>query len=371
MKVLFVCAAGYVSGREIISLGQAEGVREHGAEVSFVVSTWNNGDFIKRLRKADLQYTTLPLGFISKTLRFRPLLITLYQMILMPRLIWSYKKLIKQLNPDVVIHTNFHHVILLAGQIRPTRDYYVVHETIPEKSFYRSVVKRITKGIKSYIPVSDFVGRNLTGLGIPERKIRVIKNGIVLPSDYKKREEVVQGLTLGIVGQVAECKGHEDVLSALAILKDKGFLPKLLIFGASTPDYRVKLESLITRFGLAPQIEWRGFERDQNKIYSCLDACLVLSRHGDPFPTSALEAAAYAMPVIASSQGGLPEIVSHGKTGFICPPGDVNEIAGAIRKLYDRRLCLDLSVAARERAEKYFQRSRMSSELHSFLAGTW
>ena len=338
MKVLFICAAGYVSGREIISLGQAEGIRERGAEVAFVVSPWNNGDFINRLRKMDMPYTILPLGFISKTLSVKPILITLYQLILMPRLIWGYKRELKRFNPDVVIHTNFHHAILLAGQMLPERDYFVVHETIPEKSFYRSVVRRITKGLRSYIPVSDFVGRNLMGLGVPEKQIRVIKNGIVLPEVMKRQLEMPHGLTLGIVGQVAEWKGHEDLLSAFAILKAEGLLPKLLIFGASTPEYRAKLEAMITRLGLEAQIEWCGFERDQTKIYSRLDACLVPSRHPDPFPTSALEAAAHAMPVIASSQGGLPEIVVHEETGFICRPGNEQDIAGAIKKLYNNQL---------------------------------
>jgi glycosyltransferase involved in cell wall biosynthesis len=370
MNVLFICGAGYVSGREIISLAQAEGLRDRGVNVLFIVSKWNNGDFTNRLRDKGIPYVVLPVGFISKTLRLGPLLMTLDQLLWLPVLLMRYKRLCKQFKPDAIIHTNFHHAILLRGQMQDSRDYYIVHETIPTSPFYRRVVRYISRGLRSYIPVSDFVGRNLSGLGVPATQIKVIKNGILLPTITVESISEHDGVNLGIVGQVIECKGHEDVLKTLACLKEEGLLPKLLIFGACSESYRQKLDGMISNLGLIPQVEWCGFERDQRKIYSRLDVCLVMSKHSDPFPTSALEAAAHAMPVIASSQGGLPEIVADGKTGFICEHGNIQAIAKAIRKLGDRNLRGEMAIAARARAESLFQRERMISELHGFLSLT-
>lgn len=368
MKILFVCGAGYVSGREIITLAQAEGLRERGAEVSFVVSSWSNGDFINRLQSGRFPYTVLPIGFISKTLKPGPMLMTINQLLRFPILYTRFRCLCKRIRPDVIIHTNFHHAVLLAGLAKSGREYYIVHETLPEGSFYHRVLSYISKRLHSYIPVSDFVGRNLKGLGVGVNQIRVVKNGILVPGTLSKRPVESSNLTLGIVGQVVENKGHEDVLQALAILRKRLILPNLLIFGACAPAYRTKLNAMVAKLGLESQVEWCGFEQDQAKIYSRLDACLVLSRHHDPFPTSALEAAAHSMPVIASSQGGLPEIVVHGKTGFTCLPYDIEDIAGAIFKLFDSDLRRSLAEAARQRAEDHFQRSRMNNELHAFFS---
>src|SRR5689334_9801408 len=68
VKILFVCGAGYVYGKEIITLSLMQGLRERGHDVRCLISTWSDGEYAKRLRASSIPYYKLPLGFISKTL---------------------------------------------------------------------------------------------------------------------------------------------------------------------------------------------------------------------------------------------------------------------------------------------------------------
>jgi N-acetyl-alpha-D-glucosaminyl L-malate synthase BshA len=82
---------------------------------------------------------------------------------------------------------------------------------------------------------------------------------------------------------------------------------------------------------------------------------LLLPSQTESFGLVALEAMASGVPVIASDVGGLPEVVEHGKTGFLAPVGDVDKMAEyALRILGDCSLCQTLSRQARERAIRLF-----------------
>lgn len=74
----------------------------------------------------------------------------------------------------------------------------------------------------------------------------------------------------------------------------------------------------------------------------------------DPFPTAALEAMACGTPVVASDIGGLREIVLHGETGLLVPPGDAAALANAIRRLEsDPALRRRLGDAGRARVDRF------------------
>jgi N-acetyl-alpha-D-glucosaminyl L-malate synthase BshA len=82
---------------------------------------------------------------------------------------------------------------------------------------------------------------------------------------------------------------------------------------------------------------------------------LLLPSQTESFGLVALEAMASGVPVIASDVGGLPEVVEHGVTGLLAPPGDVDKMAEyALQILSDCATCRSFSRAARERARDHF-----------------
>ncbi len=82
---------------------------------------------------------------------------------------------------------------------------------------------------------------------------------------------------------------------------------------------------------------------------------LLLPSQTESFGLVALEAMASGVPVIASNVGGLPEVVEHGVTGFLAPPGDVEQMAAyAVQLLSDCAMCRSFSRAACQRARDHF-----------------
>src|SRR6202035_1016663 len=107
-------------------------------------------------------------------------------------------------------------------------------------------------------------------------------------------------------------------------------------------------------------------KRDQ--IYRQIDICVVPSRSEEPFPTTAIEAAFFGIPVVATKQGGLPEIVENGVTGLLVGAGQVAELSGAIQTLLaDRILREGMGKRARARAAVEFTRERFIENFSHLL----
>jgi glycosyltransferase involved in cell wall biosynthesis len=78
-----------------------------------------------------------------------------------------------------------------------------------------------------------------------------------------------------------------------------------------------------------------GFRDDVGTVLGAADVVVVPSTRPDPFPNSALEAAAAGCCVVAAAHGGLPEIVRDGETGRLFPPGDADALAAVLAELRD------------------------------------
>jgi glycosyltransferase involved in cell wall biosynthesis len=68
-----------------------------------------------------------------------------------------------------------------------------------------------------------------------------------------------------------------------------------------------------------------------------------------------IEASACEKPVVVSNEGGLPEVVKDGETGFVVPPKDPRATAMAIEKLMlDKELCIKMGKKGRKRVMKLY-----------------
>jgi N-acetyl-alpha-D-glucosaminyl L-malate synthase BshA len=89
---------------------------------------------------------------------------------------------------------------------------------------------------------------------------------------------------------------------------------------------REDVERQAAEYGLAPDVLMLGEQHDLVPWLSVSDVFLLPSAQ-ESFGLAALEAMACEVPVVASKVGGLPEIVEHGATGYVCPPDDVGGMA--------------------------------------------
>lgn len=367
-SILIVCGGGYVSGKEIVTLELGQGLAHSGQPVSVIASSWSNNDFVTQLRLAGLPARTLPIGFISATLKPKPMLMTGEQIWFLPSLLRGYARVLRTLTPRNVVHTNWHHLLLLWPFLQAKRDLYWLHEFVPNRPRYRRLFRHLSHRLKCFVCVSHAVAGSLRLLGIDESKIRVIHNGITDLISETPSSNSTTRFRIGIVGQVGPWKGHDDLLDAFAIVHQRHAMSELHIFGTGDPTYKRQLEAKARLLGVAKSVKWRDFVSDRRAIYEQLDVCVVPSRSQDPLPTSAIEAGFSGLPVVATRRGGLPEIIEHEQNGLLVEAERPEEIARAISRLIDnpqfsRRLALN----ARQRAAKQFGYERFITEFRTLL----
>lgn len=150
-------------------------------------------------------------------------------------------------------------------------------------------------------------------------------------------------MRLAAVGRLIPIKGFEVLLRAFARAREQ--LPELTLEiagdGPLDAELRGQAGDGVTFLGrvtpIAPVLERA--------------AAIVVPSRGEGFGMVALEAAERGRAAIVSDVGGLPEIVSHGDTGLVVPPGDEEALATAIVELFsDRERLRAYGAAARERA---------------------
>jgi glycosyltransferase involved in cell wall biosynthesis len=355
--VCIVCGAGMVSGKEVVSLSLARGLRSAGWNPQFITSRWNDGDFVRRLEGDGFSFGLLRLGFISASLQPAPLLMTLDQMRYWPALAYGYTRLVAATAPRAVIHTNWHHLLLLMPFLDARRDIFWLHDVLPASRRYARMLGAIAGRVSRVVCVSRAVAHQALALGVPASQVTIVHNGLppVDPIDAPGEQPT---LRLGIVGQIGPWKGHDDLLDALALLSRSNVRVLLRLFGTGTPTYVAALKRRIAELDLLDRVEWCGFLSDQAEIFRNIDVCVVPSRCEESLPTSALEANAFGRPVICSSRGGLPEIVENGVTGFIVDAQRPDRLAHAI-ETYARRpeLVQTMGRAARRRAQSHFSQA--------------
>ena len=368
LKILFLADGPHVSGKEIVTLSQANGLKALGHHVVVAASKWNDGDFLKRLNAAQLPTWILPAGFITKTWRADAIALTMKQILHLPELYFGYLSRLARLRPDYVFHTNFHHVCLLMPWIKGDRDWMIVHEVYPLSRFYSLVFNHIAESLAGFIAVSASVASALVALGICPGRIQIIPNGIDLPSLAKeKRKNEGDWLKVGVVGQIAPWKGHEDGVQALKIVSEQGIKVKLLIYGADNGGYSNRLKLLIGELSLGEHVFWGGYVVDRQTIYENIDVLLVPSRYDEPFGLVAVEAGAYSLPVIATESGELPNLVEDGVTGFVVPKRDPKALAGAIKCLVDVGKRARMGAAGHSSVHRRFSADAMVAKFNQFL----
>jgi len=141
-------------------------------------------------------------------------------------------------------------------------------------------------------------------------------------------------------GRLSPEKGQRYLLQALPNLV--GRIPRLLLILLGEGRERPELERLATELGIRKHVLFAGFKKD---IRPWIEACdlLVNPSLTEGTPNVVLEAMALGTPVIATSVGGVPDLVEHLTSGVLVAPGDSSVLAGAVHALFashDERLLL-------------------------------
>ena len=133
------------------------------------------------------------------------------------------------------------------------------------------------------------------------------------------------------VARLSPEKGHTLLLEAARRLAAQGTDFELVLAGDG--ELRPELEALIAQYALADKVRITGWISSQQVRDEILGArALVLASFAEGLPVVIMEAMALRRPVIATSVGGIPELVLPGENGWLVPAGDAEALANSMRQ---------------------------------------
>lgn len=215
---------------------------------------------------------------------------------------------------------------------------------------------------------------------LPARRVVTIHNGVD-PERFRRQRTKdaarralglpVGALVIGSVGRLDEVKGFADLLEAASLLRSRCF--EVFTVLAGDGPLRQALEQQAVHLGIAGTTRFLGFRRDVQCVFDALDV-FVLPSLSETFGYALAEAMASELPVVATTVGGVPEVIVPDETGLLVPPRDPAALAAALWPLLESaELRRRMGHAGRERVVRHFNEQNMirrTVQLYRDMLGT-
>jgi glycosyltransferase involved in cell wall biosynthesis len=302
------------------------------------------------------------------------------------RALGSIVRAIQRLRPDI-IHTHTAKAgmlgrlaAVLAGGARPVI-VHTYHGHVLEGYFdplrnaaYRSLERQLGRATDALIGVSSATVDDLVRLAIaPRSKFRVIPIGLDLepflsaPAGAGRAFRREMGASadvvlLTFVGRLVAIKRVDLLLRAVARARQLGAPIRLAIVGDGA--LRPRLERVAAELGVREQVCFAGYRAEMVAVTAAADIA-VLSSDNEGTPVSLIEAAAAGKPAVATTVGGVPDVVTP-ETGLLVPAGDAERLAQGILALAgDPALRATVGEQARRRVAQRFSAERLVRDIDS------
>lgn len=194
------------------------------------------------------------------------------------------------------------------------------------------------------IAVSNAIMRSVEPWPFIKNKIFVIKNGVSEPTFFdremarralcNKADANIPGgaFIIGTIAELHRNKGLRYAIEALSKLVEHGLPVYYMILGGGEEEEQ--LGALIKQLGLQKHVFLLGFTKDAPRFLTAFDA-FVLPSITEALGIVILEAGLARLPVVATNVGGIPEVVSDGKTGLLVSPRSPAEIVAALARIIE------------------------------------
>lgn len=210
-------------------------------------------------------------------------------------------------------------------------------------SLKREVLFRLAMAVSDYgISVCNAAQLNFVKWRIiPRRKARTIPNGINIdaysPRTVAAKQRLLKEIgrngdpiIIGTVGRLSAAKDHATLLNAMAMMNRECVDMHLVVVGDG--ECRAALEEMSARLGLLADVSFLGVRNDVPRLLAGFDM-FVLSSRTEGYSLALVEAAASALPLIATDIGGNGEIVNNAISGLLVPSGNPQALGDAIQAI--------------------------------------
>jgi len=341
----------YISNNENVFGGAPKSIYDiisnldHNKVTPYFASTYN-GDLAKNIINLGVPFLQLPSFSKQKPHRFILEINTLIQFI--------------EKNKINIIHNNQSKDTLYSLlPAKLTNTPLITHHR--DQTFYR-LDKILSRLVTANIAISSWQNKQYF-----DNKAILIHNGIpmgMIPKEIPLKSK--NNYRIGLVGRIAPMKGQDTFIKAASIVHKYNQEIEFKIIGDDSgthyPDFLNNVKKMVCDFSLEKSVQFVGYVKNLEEIYSSLDISVIPSRC-EPFGKTIIESMAYALPVIGTNTGGALDIITK-QTGLIVPVDDEKALAEAIIYLQrDPNLCFRMGAAGHERVKQNFTIERTISKL--------
>ena len=242
-------------------------------------------------------------------------------------------KIVKSFKPDLCYVTPnakggaFYKDFVIIQLIKSMGCKIIVHYhnkgvSIRQNKFIDNILyKQFFKGIR-VILLSDSLYSDIKKY-VSKEKVYICPNGI--PNNIKNINSRTNNIPrLLFLSNLLINKGVYTLLDACKIIKEQGYNFVCDFVGAETVEFNAeKLEKEVSIRGLEQHIRYLGRKTGIEKEKCFINADIfILPTYNECFPLVLIEAMQYQLPCIASNEGGIPDIIENGETGFIIKKKD-------------------------------------------------
>ncbi len=249
------------------------------------------------------------------------------------------------------------------------------HTSIYPEEATRLVRWRLNQAA-AVVGVSKFTAESYPRLaGLPSRKVFAVLNAVdpcAFTPQVAGAGRASMRARLGLpadvpvvacVARMTRWKAQHTIIDAFAQLRQRFPEARLVLAGLpgdvaleGPGDYRDYLKRRVEGLGLSDSVSFPGFlsQADMPCLYGAIDV-LAHPSHEEPFGLVLAEAMASEKPVVAIDGGGVPEIITSGREGYLVPREAPGAMADAVQRLLcDRGLATEMGRAGRRRVLEAF-----------------
>lgn len=363
LRVAYVGHTAALSGGE---LALARSLPSLGG-VDPIVVLAEDGPLVERLRREGVTVEVLQMASAARGVRrdrVRPGRLPVATVAGSVGYTWRLWRRLRVLRPDIV-HTNTLKAALyggVAGRLARVPVVWHVRDRIAPDYLPTPAVRliRIAARVLPTAVIVNSASTLATLWPLGRRSSRIYD--AVVPSSVAGNAAAVPPLrgqlpfTVGLVGRLAPWKGQDVFLRAFASAFPNGEVRARIVGAAmfGEDDWARRVEALAVELKIADRVDLVGFVEDMSAEYARIDVLVHASTIPEPFGQVVVEGMAAGLPVAAPDAGGPAEVITDNVDGLLYPVGDVEALAGHMRRLVDDdELRCRLGAAGRGRAEDF------------------
>ena len=262
------------------------------------------------------------------------------------RAIRKLLKIFKEFKPDIV-HAHASMSARIAARIYGAKVIYTRHSVFPPNPKLTHGIGKLLCGLinnstaDKIIAVAEAAKQNILDIGVSEKKIDVILNGVEPLRQYEDAEiqkiKEDYGVSsdykcVAIVARLNEVKGHKYFVKAAKLLKDMGIKAKFLIAGTGEMEEAIKKQ--IRDEDLSEDVIMLGFLNNVEPLMNAIDVQINCSFGTEATSLSLLEGMSLGKPAVVSDFGGNPGVIKNGKNGYVVPTHSPEAVAQKLKDLF-------------------------------------